>query len=141
MTSAAMTGSPAFTPKALRSFSVSGPALSRLGNEHDAERIACAFGPRLDVGIVIALAAQQFFEQISVSARPPVDLRGVRRFISVPFKRRLLAKGREDILDVANRVQAFDRYRIFAVARGFLFRCRLRLRIWSGNRRRLVLRI
>ena len=66
--------------------------LARHRLEHHAQRVAGGFGARLDVGVIIALAAQQFLEQVGVGARASRDLRRVRRALAVGLERRLGAE-------------------------------------------------
>ena len=55
--------------------------------ENDAQDISGGFDPGLDGRIVEALASQQLGEQLGVGARPPIDLRGIRRPPAILFER------------------------------------------------------
>ncbi len=106
MTSAAMTGSPGFTAKASRKLGrfragrLETRQLDRLELilgarrrfEHDDQGVRRSVDARLDHRVIIALAAQQFGQQLGVGARPPVDLRGVGRVLAPLAKRRLLVE-------------------------------------------------
>ncbi len=92
---------------------------TRLGLEDHVQHFARLLRPGLDDGVIIALAAQQFGEEVGIRARAAVDLRRVGRVLAIGLERRLLAEGFEQLVRIAEAAQAFDRDRIVAFARGF----------------------
>jgi hypothetical protein len=78
--------------------------------------IADLLSSRLDVGIVIALGAEQFSQELCVSTRAAADLGRVRRILVLGLKRRLLPEIVEQILGIANRGQPFDLHRLANIA-------------------------
>ena len=106
ITSAAMTGSPDCTANMSRSLAASGTGrleprqldrgeailLPGIGGKDDPQGVAGLFGLRLDGGIIIALRAQQFGEQVGVGARAAADLGGVGGMLALRLERRLLAE-------------------------------------------------
>ncbi len=120
MTFSAMTGSPAWTAKALRRLrgllpgGVEAGELDRLervlaarfGSEDDLQSAGGRLDPGFDRRIEIAARAQEFGEQLGIRAGAAVDLRGVDG-LAAPFaKRRLRIEGLDQSRLVIDRLQA-----------------------------------
>ena len=88
--------------------------LARRRFEHDLQHVAGRLGARLNVGVIITLAAQQFLEQIGVSAGTASNLRGIGRLLAVGFERGLLAERLEEISSFTDNAETLDDDGVFA---------------------------
>ena len=119
---------------------------SRIDLEQHFELGARAFDPRLDGGVIIAVAAQDLPEQLGVGARAAADLGGVGGLLAALFQRRLLAEGLEQGGLVAKPLESLDDEAVAnVVARTVVLFGRYRRR-WQGGlalawRHRLVGRV